>query len=95
MSSNLSFEDCRSALDRALASPNGIRVSFETKGQAYRFRQRLNTFRAKDRARNTSIYPQDHPQHNRSVWDTLVFELSEAEPAVLLLPGHRLQIEEL
>ena len=39
----------REILDRALASPKGLRVEFPTRDQAIRFRDRCNKLRVQDR----------------------------------------------
>lgn len=72
-----SYADCRSALDRALHSENGVTVTFDTKGKAHYFMMRCYKLRALDRQASTRIYTHDDPRHNVSVYDVLTLEKVE------------------
>jgi hypothetical protein len=85
--SRLAFTDCFSVFDRALASAEGIRISFSTEGDAKHFRTRLHSARAIHRNDNAETYPAEHPMHGHSEYDSLVVKLrSNGE-------GHYLYIE--
>lgn len=73
--SKLSFDDCFDALDRALASARGIRLSFTSEGAARHFRTRLHTARRLDREANAETYEEGHPLHGTSQYDPLVVKL--------------------
>lgn len=92
-----SIDDCRDALDRALRTERGIRLRFAEKRDAYRFRWRLNKYRAADRHASRGLYPEGHEMHNRSVYDRLVFKVPPegAELLILVAGLANLNIEEL
>lgn len=74
--SPLAFEDARETFERALRAVengrNGIRIKFETRGGAVRFRHRMNRFRIQDREANKRVYPDpESPLHNVSPYDRL------------------------
>lgn len=69
------YEDIRQALDKALEAKKGIKIIFETNGQAFGARHRFNQFRSMDRRENARIYPEDHKMHNRTQYDVLRLRL--------------------
>lgn len=74
----------REILDRALASPKGLRVEFDTKEKAIRFRDRCNKLRASDRkayARAKNIALED----GMSQFDGLVLRLERPAETALLI----------
>lgn len=73
--SRLSFDDCFEALDRALASPRGIRIIVDDEGAAYHLRNRLHKARVLDRKANAETYDETHPLHGTSEYDELVVKL--------------------
>lgn len=74
--SPLAYDDARETFERALRAvengKNGIRIKFETRGGAVRFRHRMNRFRTQDRQAYARIYPdKENPLHNTSPYDRL------------------------
>ena len=78
-SSPLSFGDCFSVLDRALASTRGIRLRFPTEGDARHFRTRLHAARQLHRNANAQTYEHDHAMYGNSEYDALVIKMRCAE----------------
>lgn len=92
----LSYEDIRSALDRALASDNGIKITLPNPGLAIHFRQRCNKFRALDRAASKKTYPDpEDPKHGTSAYDVLTISLEENVALILKRDPSTLLVEEL
>lgn len=93
----LAHDDIRQALDRALESPNGIKLTFDRFERARSFRSRCNYFRANDRRQNKEQLPEDHPLHSNSIYDKLMFIIDKSEPTVLRIEKVELRakIEEL
>lgn len=99
----LAYADVRELLDRAIDSPNGIRVTLPDRlegkpgGTATYFIQRAYKFRTLDRRENAKIYPPGEPMHGKSVYDVLVVRRGrtpqEVEVAPMSLFG--LKIEDL
>jgi hypothetical protein len=79
----LAFDDVRDLFEKALArieeGGNGIRVRLGTRGAAIRLRHRMNKFRATDRKANAKVYPEDDPNHNASIYDTLQLRIPPEE----------------
>lgn len=71
------YSDCYELLDRALASPSGIRIGFTEPGQANNLRLRLNTARKLDRNRSRELFPDDDPRHGTSAYDSLMNKIRE------------------
>lgn len=91
-----SYPDIRQLLDRALESPKGVRLTFESKKEALTFKGRVHSFRFMDRKENAKIYPEDHPMHQRSVYDPLTCKsVSETVVDVLKLEAVEFNVEEL
>lgn len=76
--SPLSYADIAKVCDRALENGRGIQVKCDTIGYAHHLRQRCYEYRLIDRAQNAKTYEEEHPMHNRSVYDALIFR-----PAVM------------
>lgn len=93
--SPLSFNDVKAALNRALESPKGIRITFENNGRAVAFIQRANYWRLQDRKESKTIFPDTHPQHGTSIYDGLI--LGREENIAIFKPrtGDELVIEEI
>jgi hypothetical protein len=78
--SPLAFQDCLDIFDRALREPNGIRVRYESRAEAFQMRSRLNYCRKTDRAANAKTYPDpDHPMHGHSPYDVLTIQIPKGE----------------
>lgn len=75
--SAVALSDIRELLERALVSPKGIRVSYETNGKAVNERNRCNTFRKAARELNAKAYGGD-PDQAVSKYDTLVLTIPKA-----------------
>lgn len=95
-SSLTSYPDITAALDRALESPKGIRVTFETEAAVHTFCGRIHSFRFKDRKVNRKVYPLDHPMHGASAYDPLM--IRKASPLIveiIKLEGVEFRVEEI
>lgn len=66
-----SFPDIINALDRAIASEKGIRLTFDVNQDRVNFLRRFHSFRLLDRRENAKVYPADHPLHGHSAYDCL------------------------
>ncbi len=73
--SKLAYDDCYQMLDRALETPNGIRVPLKSSQEAVHYRTRLHMARKLDRIENIGIYPPDDPMHGRSEYDKLITKI--------------------
>lgn len=104
--SPLAQEDVRQALDRALETPNGIAITFDTanaaanKAACITTRARIHKVRAFDREQNRKLWPVDHPMHGNSVWDAIFSTVEEKEDGSWLLElrktdASRFKIKEL
>lgn len=78
-SSRLSYDDCFTLFDKALADTKGARyqVSGGDYGKNQYFRMRMHQARALDRADNKLLFNLGDPLFGRSVYDTLVIQLRE------------------
>lgn len=69
------YEDLRPYLDRALASPEGVRITCPTKGKAINMQQRIYKLRVLDRERTFDVYDFGHPLRGVSPYDSLNMKL--------------------
>lgn len=69
----LSYADVQEALDRALASERGISISFDSHGQAIRFRHRAYSLRKILREKSGEIYKPGEFAYGRTPYDALAF----------------------
>lgn len=84
-SSRLAYEDCFEALDRALASAKGIRMTVADENSAVHMKNRLHYARKLDRDSNAETYDPGHPLHGTSQYDALVIRLRfGAKPTILI-----------
>ena len=78
--------------NRALEEPHGLKITCKNHGEAMALRSRLNYYRLRDRQLNGKTYPEDHPMHKVSVWDSLSCHVGKAgapdEAIVLIKPIH-------
>lgn len=65
------FPDCLQNFESATCDRIGIRIRFDTAGEAQHHALRLHHFRTLDRAQNRRLYDEGHPMHGRSAFDTL------------------------
>lgn len=70
-----SYDREREVLDRALGSPKGIRLDFDTRDDAVSFRMRCYGLRRVDRRNNCLLYPQSDPSWGRSAYDVLILKV--------------------
>lgn len=90
------YPDVRAALERALASPKGIKLSFKEKTDAISFRGRIHSFRYLERRENKKIYPEDHVLYSSTPYDPLMVKTIDATTIMIIkLSGDELNIEEL
>ena len=89
----MNFDRIKENLSRALDSPKGIRVSFDTKSEATRFRHQCNSFRVKDRTDNAELYSPGDPLYGVSAYDELL--LTVDENAVVIRKVSEPKIEEI
>lgn len=73
--SRFSYGDCYDLMDKALADPKGIRIKFESWGDALHFRLRLHTARRIDRTDNLEVFPAEHAMHGKSPYDPLIMRI--------------------
>ena len=66
-------------LDRALESRNGIRVEFDSQGEAYQYRIRLHSARKQDSKLNRDARDRDDPYYGRSDYDSLIVCIREGD----------------
>lgn len=75
--STTNFDDVTEILDRALASPRGVRVPCPSHGHAVRMRQRMNICRRRDRENSRFINAKGDPMYGKSAWDKLEFTMNK------------------
>jgi hypothetical protein len=73
----MNYEEEYKVMDRALKAEGTVRIGFQERPQARHFRFRLNKARQLDRDYNGKRYATDHPMHQQSEYDALVFRLRE------------------
>ena len=81
----LAYPDVKEFLERALNSERGVKMTFKTRADAFRFRGRCDSFRKLDRKENLKIYTEPTKTlHGRSVYDVLLIRNADtvvtAEP---------------
>lgn len=91
----LSHEDVRSAMDRALDSENGIRITLKSLGAAINFRQRCYRFRAASQKESRQLYKEGDHQYGRSAYDALIVSAVENFVEIRKTNAGTLVIEEL
>jgi hypothetical protein len=74
----------REILDRALASPKGLRVEFDSRDKAIRFRDRCNKLRVQDRKLDARAREKG-PEDGVSQFDCLVLRLEKPAETALLI----------
>lgn len=95
-SSLTSYPDITSALDRALESPKGIRVTFDTDAAVHTFCGRVHSFRFKDRQINKKTYPPDHLMHGASAYDPLMIrKAGDKTVEIIKLEGVEFKVEDI
>jgi hypothetical protein len=79
---SLQFEDCRKALEAALAAPYGIKIQRTTQGQAVNFRQRCYIYRKMMKKLSMQSTSEDDPNFGFSPYDAL--KISYEGPFVII-----------
>ena len=95
-SSLTSYPDITAALDRALDSPKGLRITFESEAAVHTFCGRVHSFRFKDRQATRKIYPPDHVMHGASAYDPLMIrKAGDLVVEIVKLEGVEFKMEEI
>ena len=80
----LAYPEVKEALETALNSERGIKLTFKDAKSAFHFTGRANSFRMLDRKENLKVYPEPaQTLHGRSVYDVLVIKQSENEVTIV------------
>jgi len=82
----------RDLLERALASPKGIRIWFNSSQEAIAMRNRMATVKTEERKKSTKIYELSSPLYNSSTYDTLATVI---KPGVLSMGDEVKKLAEL
>lgn len=90
----IAYDDIRTLLDRAVESPNGIKVTLPSYKECVTFRQRVYTFRRLDRNMSLEIYKSGDPQWGRSIYDALYLQI-EGTSVLIHRPKFDLKVEDL
>lgn len=90
-----SYPDCGALFDQALASTKGIKVTFDTSGEAVFQAGRFNAFRVRHRRQNARIYPAEHPLHKASEYDGIMVRVRENVVELHKLSVDQFNIEDL
>lgn len=69
------YKDVQDALDRALASTRGIKLTFSSGGSAVQFRHRIYSLRKLDRHESRAIYKPGDDDYDRSPYDRLTIQI--------------------
>ena len=94
-SSLMSYPDITAALDKALASPKGVRIALESPEAVSTFCGRVHSFRFKDRKANAKIYPAGHTMHGNSAYDPLMIRKAGLVVEIIKLEGVEFKIEDI
>jgi len=90
------YGSARALLDRALHSPKGIRVPFESPGRAFSMMMQCYTVRSRARGQSIEVYAKGDPQYNRTPYDELSLHREDHEgnyiPSTQRGSGHILVI---
>lgn len=93
--SPLAFDDVKEVLERALDSPKGIRVTFETTRAAVDFRRRANTYRKQERERSVKLYAPGDPLYGVSIYDKYILRLVDSVIYIELRTTDGIKVEEI
>lgn len=93
----LAFPDIKDALERALATENGIKFSLPTAKDAFRFVARCNHYRVLDRRQNRLLYPEGNTMHGCSIYDRLYIRHQKGakEVRIEILKPLEIAVEEI
>lgn len=82
-------------MDRALESPNGVKITLATPGEATHFRQLCYSARKNVRRTNAKVFPPDHPSHGACAYDELTIAIKDCVVTITRASIEHLQVEEL
>jgi hypothetical protein len=71
------FEDLRPHYNRALQSPNGIRIRCASSGAAVSMRARFYTLRKLEREASVDLFPPEHPLRGLSPYENLSISIED------------------
>ena len=95
----LSYQDCLDVFERAVETPEGIRVRFSSSDDATHFRMRLHQCRRLQREQNAETYEEGHPMCGKSLFDGLTCTLRNLKSGSYVylrhMTIHEAQIESL
>jgi hypothetical protein len=75
----MSYKDIYEVYEKALEDPKGIRLAFDTTGDARNYQMRMHNARAIDRRENAKTYPLGDPMHGQSTYDVLQVRIRHGE----------------
>lgn len=84
-SNRMSYTDIYEKFQLALEDPRGIRIPFDTKGEAIFYQMRMHQARKVDRAENAKMFPAGHQMHNQCAYDTLQVRIREADDGTFFI----------
>jgi predicted proteasome-type protease len=78
-------------MQRAIESDRGLQLNTRSPKEARDLRDRLYKARRAVARENRKVYPKDHPQHNKSLFESLIFTI---EGSILrLVKGDAILVE--
>lgn len=89
------YADIRAALDRALASSNGVLIHAQSHGHAVNLRQRCYTYRKIERRESRKMYKESDSRFDRTPYDGLVVTIVENTVYIKPVREDSLNIEEI
>ena len=75
----MSYQDIYEKFDLALEDPKGIRIPFDTYGEAQHYQMRMHSARSVDRRENAKMHDEGHQLHGQSVYDVLQVRIRKGE----------------
>ena len=75
----MSYKDVYDKFDLALDDPKGIRIPFNSYGEAVNYQMRMHQARSIDRRSNAQMYTVGHQLHGQSAYDVLQVRIRKGE----------------
>jgi hypothetical protein len=75
----LAYQDIIEAFQKALEDPKGIRLPFDYKSDAERWRTRAHMARKLDRSDNKQLHKPGDPLYAKSAYDILMISIKEGD----------------
>lgn len=94
--SPFAFDDIRSAFERALEAPKGIKLVCDSHSAAILLRSRFNYYRKMHRRENSEVYQPGDPMYGKSVYDRLILRVPKkgnTDANILYIEPHVLKAE--